>query len=117
MASLPARNPSRLADVEPSPVVLRVGTPGDAEQIALLIERDNHRAADRDEIRRLLGTAPRSVAHEGEELVGFAYARRFSPDIVELRNVLVANTRHRQCIGRRLFEHVEAQACAPAIGG
>ena len=92
-----------------SGLVLRPGRPDDTEAIAALIERDNHRPADRAEIRRLLAAHPSMVAHEGGALAGFVYSRPFSPDILELRNMAVAAGCRRRGVGRRIAEAIETE--------
>jgi predicted N-acetyltransferase YhbS len=92
----------------PTEVTLRPGRPADAEDIALLIERENHpRVGDRERIARRLEAMPSVVAHRGDELVGFIHCRRFSPDIVELSNMVVAARMRRAGIGRAIVSMIE----------
>jgi GNAT superfamily N-acetyltransferase len=93
-------------------ITLRPGGPEDVEDVAALIERENHRPADREEIARLLAAWPSIVAHEDGGLVGFIYSRGFSPDILELRNMVVASDRRRQGLGRRISDAIEDEVRA-----
>ncbi len=89
-----------------SPIV-RSGTHDDAQAIAKLIVVENARPADAAEIERYLASAPSVVALVDGELVGMIYSRRFSPDILEWRNSLVAAAHRRSGLGRRLVEAME----------
>jgi GNAT superfamily N-acetyltransferase len=95
------------------PEVIRPGRVSDAPLIADLIRRENGRPADADEIARCLAAEPGVVAVAGDRIVGMIYARRFSPDIVEWRNSLVASDRRRTGLGRRLVAAMES-ACVDA---
>jgi GNAT superfamily N-acetyltransferase len=96
-----------VSDPVPSDVEIRLGVPGDAEGIAALIERENHRPADRAMIARRLADVPSAVAEQRGELVGFFYGRRFAPQIVEMQNMLLARRIRRQGVGRRMVEVTE----------
>jgi len=88
-------------------VRLRRGSEEDAEAVAALIERENRRPADRAEIADLLRRSPSVVAHDGDDLVGFFYSRPFCPDILELRNMLVAASHRRGGLGTRIAQALE----------
>jgi GNAT superfamily N-acetyltransferase len=90
-------------------IMVRPGVAADAPAIAKLIVRENTRPADAAEIERYLGSAPSVVALVDGELVGMIYSRRFSPDILEWRNSLVAAAYRRSGLGRRLVEAMERQ--------
>lgn len=88
-------------------LVFRPGRPDDTEAVASLIERENHRPADRDRIRRRLSGLPSVVVHDGPDLVAFIHCRRFSPDMVELSNMVVARSHRRQGLGRAIVAMLE----------
>lgn len=90
-------------------VEIRCGVVGDAEEIAALLERENGRTADLDEIARYLAAWPSVVATSDGALAGVIYSRRFSPDILEWRNSLVAERLRRRGIGRLLVAAMEAE--------
>lgn len=89
-------------------VLIRPGQVGDVVQIGRLIETENGRSADADEIARDLSNAPSVVSEREGRLIGFIYARRFAPDILEWRNSLVAASARRQGLGRRMVVAMEA---------
>jgi len=91
---------------------IRRGRPADADAIGRLIVLENNRPADAEEISRYLAAAPSVVATVGDRLVGVIYSRRFSPDILEWRNSLVASDLRRMGLGRRLVEAMEAETRA-----
>lgn len=93
-------------------VAILRGGPGDAPRIADLITCENHRAADVDEIERLLGDAPSVVAVCGGDLVGMIYSRPFAPDILEWRNSLVATGHRRTGVGSLLVRTMESDTVA-----
>lgn len=82
---------------------------GDAAEIAALLERENGRPADADEIARYLAAWPSVVAVVGGAVAGVIYSRRFSPDVLEWRNSLVAASLRRRGIGRLLVAAMEAE--------
>ncbi len=86
---------------------LRPGGTHDAEAIASLIEIVNRRPIDRARLEASLADAPSVMAVDDEGLAGFAYGRRFAPDVVELQNVLLAPRWRGRGQGRRLFAEVE----------
>lgn len=88
-------------------LVIRPGRRRDAHAIARLVVRENTRPADVDEIARYLDLAPSVVAVQGGEIVGAIYCRPFAPDILEWRNSLVATSRRRLGIGRRMVQRLE----------
>lgn len=104
MSVRPLDTPSTVPDI-----VCRPGTPEDACAIARLIVVENSRPADAAEIEHYLATAPSVVALRGDELVGMIYSRRFSPDILEWRNSLVASALRRSGVGGRLVQLMEQQ--------
>jgi len=55
---------------------------------------------------------PSAVAEDDEALVGFAYAKRFAPDVLELANIVVSADRRGAGLGQLLLAHVEATAVA-----
>lgn len=92
-----------------TPLVVRPGEPADAPSIAKLIVWENSRPADAVKIERYLGSAPCVVATLDGELVGMIYSRRFSPDILEWRNSLVAAAQRRTGVGAKLVRAMEQQ--------
>ncbi len=86
---------------------MRTGEPADAETIAELIRRENHRSADVEAIAVSLATAPSIVALEGDEMVAFFYGRPFAPDIVEMQNMLIAASHRRRGLGRAMVARIE----------
>lgn len=87
--------------------LLRPGGTHDAEAVAALIEAVNRRPVDRGRLEASLADAPSVMAVDDRGLAGFAYARRFAPDVVELQNVLLAPRWRGRGEGRRLFAAVE----------
>jgi len=89
--------------------VLRAGRADDVEAIIRLIAEENHRPADPDRIRRRLAQLPSVVAELDGRLVAFLYCRRFSPDMVELSNMVVASWIRRGGLGARMVGTLEPQ--------
>ncbi len=87
--------------------LIRRGEPGDASAIAELIRRENHRPADETAIATSLAGAPSIVALEGGEMVAFFYGRPFAPDIVEMQNMLIADSHRRRGLGRTMVARIE----------
>jgi ribosomal protein S18 acetylase RimI-like enzyme len=98
-------------------VRLRTGTADDVPGIVDLIHRENHRPADPDRIRRRLGQMPSVVAESDSGIVAFIYCRRFSPDMVELSNMVVDSTLRRQGLGGRMVNILEPQLQAAGFRG
>ena len=92
--------------MEPT-TTMRTGEPADAEAIAELIRRENHRPADVEAIAVSLATAPSIVALDGDEMVAFFYGRPFAPDIVEMQNMLIAASHRRRGLGRAMVARIE----------
>lgn len=90
-----------------STTTMRTGEPADAEAIAELIRRENHRPADVEAIAVSLATAPSIVVLEGNEMVAFFYGRPFAPDIVEMQNMLIAASHRRRGLGRAMVARIE----------
>ncbi len=90
----------------------RSGTPADAESVAAFLEAENGRAMDVDELRRLLGAWPSVLAEDRGRLVGAFYSRGFAPDIIELRNTLVAADQRRSGAGAEMARRFEQEARA-----
>ena len=88
-------------------MIMRPGEPADADAIADLIRRENHRPADVAAIAVSLATAPSIVALEGDEVVAFFYGRPFAPDIVEMQNMLIAASHRRRGLGRAMVARIE----------
>jgi len=88
-------------------VVLRPGMPEDAPAIADLIRRENHRPVDQEAIAGSLASVPSIVAVDGDEMVAFWYGRPFAPDIVEMQNMLIAESHRRRGLGRAIVDRTE----------
>lgn len=88
-------------------LIVRPGRSGDVEAIARLIVAENGRAADRDEIAQDLAASPSVVVERDGRLIGFIYSRRFAPDILELRNSLIASSARRAGVGTRMVVAME----------
>lgn len=58
----------------------------------------------------MLASAPSVLAWSQDRLIGVFYARRFAPDIVELRNTLVSADQRGQGIGAELARRFEDAA-------
>lgn len=86
---------------------LRRGLPEDAGAIADLIRRENHRPADQESIAASLASVPSIVAEDGGALVAFFYGRPFAPEIVEMQNMLVADSHRGRGLGRRMVARIE----------
>jgi GNAT superfamily N-acetyltransferase len=95
---------------EPSePAQLRAGRPDDTAAIVALIEQENHRPADPGQIARRLAGLPSVIAEQNGCVVAFLYCRRFSPDMVELSNMVVASTARRGGLGARMVSMIEPE--------
>ena len=86
---------------------MRPGGPDDALAIGALIRRENRRPADVAAIATSLGTAPSILAFDGPEMVAFFYGRPFAPDIVEMQNMLIAQSHRRRGLGRAMVARIE----------
>ncbi len=102
-----ARTMSRPAGADGGAVTLRPGRPEDAPAIARLIRRENHRPADEEAIAASLASVPSIVAEEDEALVAFFYGRPFAPEIVEMQNMLIADSHRRRGLGREMVARIE----------
>jgi predicted N-acetyltransferase YhbS len=89
------------------PVWLRAGRPDDTAAIVALIDRENHRPVDPGQIARRLAGLPSVVAEENHQVVAFVYCRRFSPDMVELSNMVVASSMRRGGVGSQMVGMLE----------
>ena len=98
-------------------IVLRPGLPEDAPEIVELIARENHRPADPDRVRRRLAGLPSVVAVGPDGIIAFIYARRFSPDMVELSNMVVASQARRHGLGGRMVGLLEPRLQAAGFRG
>jgi len=96
------------ANVQEGPL-LRTGRPNDVPAIIALIKAENHRPADADRIARRLGQLPSVIAEQDGEVAAFLYCRRFSPDMVELSNMVVASRIRRGGVGARMVQLLEPQ--------
>jgi len=90
-------------------VVFRPGGRGDAAAIIGLIAAENHRTAQPDRITRRLDQLPSVIAERDGDVVAFLYCRRFSPDMVELSNMVVASHERRSGLGARMVGILEPQ--------
>lgn len=91
-------------------MLIRTATVDDFAAIATLHERDNGHPTDPNALRASLRDYPAAVAEHNDTLVGFVFCGRFAPDILEVRNLLVA-TQHRSTgLGARLLQHIETRA-------
>lgn len=88
-------------------LTMRAGDPADAPAIAALIRRENHRPADVTAIAASLATAPSIVVLDGDAMVAFFYGRPFAPDIVEMQNMLIAESHRRRGLGREMVARIE----------
>ncbi len=102
---------------DPSAVSLRQGVAGDVPGIIDLIHRENGRPADADRIRRRLAQMPSVVAETESGIVAFIYCRRFSPDLVELSNMVVDSTLRRRGLGGRMVDSIEPQLQSAGFRG
>jgi GNAT superfamily N-acetyltransferase len=96
------------SDAQGTPT-LRAGGPDDVDAIIALIAQENHRPADPDRIRRRLHQLPSVIAELDGRMVAFLYCRRFSPDMVELSNMVVASRIRRGGVGARMVGMLEPQ--------
>lgn len=88
---------------------MRAGRADDVAAIIQLITDENHRKSDPDRIRRRLAQLPSVVAELDGRMVAFIYCRRFSPDMVELSNMVVASGVRRSGLGARMVGVLEPQ--------
>lgn len=100
-----------------SGVRYRAGAAADAEPVAALLLAENGRATDVDELRRLLDDWPSVLAEDGGRLVGVFYSRGFSPDMIELRNTLVAADHRGSGVGAEMARRFEEEARARGFRG
>ena len=92
--------------------LLRAGRTEDVAAIIQLIADENHRPTDPDRVRRRLTQLPSVVAELEGRMVAFLYCRRFSPDMVELSNMVVASWIRRSGLGARMVATLEPQLVA-----
>ena len=93
-------------------LVFREGRAGDVPAISALIERENHRPADPGRIARRLESLPSVVVEDAGALVAFIHCRRFSPDMVELSNMVVASSIRRRGVGTAMVGLLEPALAA-----
>ncbi len=101
----------------PAGITLRGGVAGDVPGIIDLIRRENHRPANPDRIRRRLAQMPSVIAASESGIVAFIYCRRFSPDLVELSNMVVDSSLRRRGLGGRMVDRLEPQLQAAGFRG
>jgi GNAT superfamily N-acetyltransferase len=95
--------------VDDGDLTLRPGVPEDGPGIIALITRENHRQTDPDRVRRRLAQLPSVVVEREGDVMGFIYARRFSPDMVELSNMLIDSRLRRRGVGSRMVTMLEPE--------
>jgi GNAT superfamily N-acetyltransferase len=95
--------------IDDGDLTFRRGVAADVGGIITLIARENHRPADPDRVRRRLEQLPSVVVEYRGTTVGFLYARRFSPDMVELSNMLIDTRVRRHGVGGRMVSILEPE--------
>lgn len=91
-------------------VAFSAGTPADAPAVAAFIAAEAGRPKDVAELAWMLESAPSVLAWHDGRLVGAFYGRRFAPDIIELRNTLVAAEQRGLGLGAELSRRFEDAA-------
>jgi len=95
---------------------VRTANAGDLPAIFALfraeLDREPREADTADWVRDF----PSAVVAVDGSLVGFAYAKRFAPDVLELVNLLVATRCRGAGLGQLLLAHVQAAARADYAG-
>jgi ribosomal protein S18 acetylase RimI-like enzyme len=86
---------------------IRPANINDLDSIIRLYESELLRKANPVFIKTSIEMYPVFIALEGDELVGFVYCRKFSPDILEPANILVKKEFRSSGIGSRLLAEVE----------
>lgn len=90
-------------------MTLRRGTEADAPAVCALLATQLLRDPDLNLVAQRLSDAPSALAFDGDALVGFAYCGAWAPDIMELLNILVADTHRSRGLGSRLLGVVEGE--------
>ncbi len=92
-------------------ITLRTGLESDAPAIVEFYLSATGRQTHDWKIAEVIREFPSATAlGPNGDLAGFAYTRRFAPDILELLNLFVAPEYRRQGIATALLRHIEAEA-------
>lgn len=84
----------------------------DLPAVGALFRAHSGRPADLELIGRWLDEAPGVAADEAGEMMGFAFCRRFAPDVAELANLLVASGNRGRGVGAALLAAIDEAAAA-----
>lgn len=61
-------------------------------------------------VSQCIETYPSAIARTQDTLVGFAYTKRFAPDILEIENIYVAASYRNKTVGHALLQLIESEA-------
>ena len=90
-------------------ISIREATGTDTEQICQLFEAQLHRRPNASLIQAALLEAPSALAFDEENLVGFLYCSYMAPDVMEIMNILVADTARQSGIGTLMLKSIETK--------
>lgn len=94
----------------PEQIFVRPTQPGDLEEIFTLCREVLAIEPNRGRITDLVTTYPSFVAIRNDQVIAFVYCAKFSPDILELANILVLPEFQNKGIGHKLVKSVEGSA-------
>ncbi len=89
---------------------IRAGRSCDAAAVAVLWTGSNVIRAREDEIRSSLNVFPSVVAQCVDDsfgLVGFAYSEQLAPEVLEVKNIMVAEQHRNRGIGSMMLQNLE----------
>lgn len=78
--------------------------------MADLFRRELRRPPNEELIASCIDEWPAAILLSGDELIGFAYTRRFAPDVLELLNIVVAESHRSRGLGGLLLKEIEESA-------
>lgn len=84
--------------------------PKDLGAIEDLIRQELGREPNKKYISDCIATDVSMVAYMGDRLIGFLYCQEFSPDIIEIANLLISKNMQRLGVGARLVDSFEKAA-------
>jgi len=85
-------------------------TIAEIDEVAALHVRETTRTLDRVRFIDCIENFPSVLVRVDAELIGFAYSYRFAPDILELRNIVVASDYRNMGTGSQILRQFETEA-------
>lgn len=95
-------------------ISIREATDRDTEAVCQLFEVQLRRRPNESLIEAALLDAPSALAFDEGRLVGFLYCGYMAPDVMEVMNILVADTARQSGIGTMMLRYIE-QKMPPEI--